>query len=188
MRLVEAELSLESFASGKRIKELGMPSVGSAMILAVCRGGMTFFDPGPEAPLFPGDRVMILGEEKEAKAAAELLSKEKYGRGNVGTDGEFCIHQAVVNDASILHGETLAGSNVRRRFSISIIGIEREGLRNVSPKASDIIQQGDVLLVAGNAHSVERFGKEAGCRLLSMEPKQDRVTSESDHIAGHALD
>ena len=189
IRLMEAVVSEGSHGAGKRIRELNMRSEGGAMVLAICRGGHTFFDPGPEVPLFPGDRVMLLGDEQQAREAAELISGIEHGFTGVDRVGSIRICQVHIEESSPLHGETLAGGNLRRRFGVSIIGIERNEERIISPAASEILQSGDLLLLAGSADATERFAKELDCTITDQLSETIKGSNDDDppHL-GHALD
>ena len=66
------------------------------------------------------------------------------------------------NVAGPLLGRTLAELNVRRRFGVSVVGVWRGGpdaaARNLEPiGADDLLEPGDVLLVAGSDRALDDF-------------------------------
>ncbi|HQU09749.1 MAG TPA: TrkA C-terminal domain-containing protein, partial [Opitutales bacterium] len=56
-----------------------------------------------------------------------------------------------------LIGETLAGANLRRRYGISVVGIQRGEQRITSPQAEEMFLSNDLLLIVGDPVDLERF-------------------------------
>ncbi len=49
--------------------------------------------------------------------------------------------------------------DVRKRFGLNIVGIERNGKMDINPSPDEIIQDGDILLVIGKKEDIERTQK-----------------------------
>lgn len=54
-------------------------------------------------------------------------------------------------------GKTLIDLDVRARFGVNIVAIKEGGEINVSPRADQIVQEGDILIVIGADEDIERF-------------------------------
>ncbi|MGE9296426.1 MAG: cation:proton antiporter [Puniceicoccales bacterium] len=156
--IVEHELEPDSIACGRELSELKIRPETGAQVIAISRGGMTRFDPGPNQPLFPGDHLIIYGTDKQTAAAIRMLNARRRASecadGNVGG---FRIEKVYIDGQSDLVGRTLASSGIRKDHHITVLGIQRGKKRIVSPPADELIQAGDLLLVAGRISAVDAF-------------------------------
>ncbi len=156
-QIQEYELPAESIACGRELLQLKLRSETGAQVIAISRGGMTRFDPSPNMPLFPGDQLILYGEQEQVNAAVRMLeNKRKVDAEQV--DGQaFLIEKAYMGGESDLVGRTLASASLRKEYQVTVLGIQRGKKRIVSPPASELIQLRDVLLVAGRSDAVEAF-------------------------------
>jgi voltage-gated potassium channel len=75
---------------------------------------------------------------------------------------DLAMEQIVVKTASALVGKSLVASNLRQRFGVIVVGIQRAGGKmefNPSPEAD--IQAGDQLVVLGRPESLRELGMAA---------------------------
>jgi trk system potassium uptake protein TrkA len=70
---------------------------------------------------------------------------------------EHSIVEIVANEK--LHGNTLIDLDIRANYGINIVAIKREKEVIVSPMATEIIQNGDILIVIGSDEDINRFEK-----------------------------
>ena len=166
----ELRLCFDSAVCGKRIRELDLSRRSGSMIIAVVRGGVRVFDPSPETPLFPDDRLLLLGSESANDQAAALLDEKNPAPPAESGEG-FEIGREILHHGSTLDGNTLAGSGLRRRFGISVIGIQRGPQQITTPRASEILKAGDMLLFVGTKSQRAAFREflESECRSAAHE-------------------
>jgi len=153
----EVCLAADSAVCGRRIRELDLPRRTGSLIVAVVRGGVEAFDPSPEVPLFPEDRLILLGCDEANERAATLLGEKSANAAPSGGPDALEIGREVLQHGSSLDGNTLAGSNLRRRFGISVIGIQRGSEAIVNPGADAILKAGDILLFIGSGQRRTEF-------------------------------
>jgi Kef-type K+ transport system membrane component KefB/Trk K+ transport system NAD-binding subunit len=155
-----SELRLESGSvfAGKRLADIPLRSETGATILAITRAGRSTFDPGPDFVLYPGDRVVLLGDKKHLDQAAVFLGQREYGRTDMPDEERFTVAAYDMDEGGPWSGKTIAEANIRRQFGVTIIGIEREGDRLTNPAPTETIQVGDKLVVAGSATKVQAMG------------------------------
>ncbi|WP_269541141.1 cation:proton antiporter [Cerasicoccus fimbriatus] len=156
-QITEHELSIDSVACGKELKQLKLRSETGAQVIAISRGGMTRFDPSPHIPLFPGDHVILYGESEQVSAAIRMLEAKRKVDPASTDPHEFRIEKTYIGGHSDLVGRTLATAQLRKEYSITVLGIQRGKKRIVSPPADELIQLGDILLVAGRSDAVAAF-------------------------------
>jgi CPA2 family monovalent cation:H+ antiporter-2 len=155
------------------LREMHLRKKTGASIVAISRGGMTHYDPSPEVPIFAGDNLVLIGSEEQLANARRTLATKSPGMR--AEDKPFRIERVFVRADSFLTGQTLAGCNVRNRYRVSVLGIQRGKKRIAPPPPDEIIHVGDVLLIVGNDASIAAFKEviEADTDQLPEEPPED---------------
>lgn len=167
IKLAEVSVDEGTEACGKQIRDLNLRQETGAMIIAIARKQYTHFDPSPETPLFPGDRLVLLGTSEQTTQARIVLSKSATIAATSNEIlGGFEIDNAYLEQGSTLEGDTLAGADLRKRFGISVIGIQRGEKRITSPHAKEMLLAGDLLWIAGNRNHIQAF--QEACTLKSI--------------------
>ncbi len=153
--LREVRLESGSVWAGHSLGEIPLRRETGASVLAVSRAGATFFDPEASLVLYPGDRLVLLGEPENLDAAVELMTRRHIGAPDPGD--RFMITTVDIPEGCGLVGKTLAESRFRQDFGVSVIGVERGETRVRSPNAHTRLLAGDRLVVAGRAHALEEL-------------------------------
>ncbi|MEK4127207.1 TrkA family potassium uptake protein [Anoxybacillus sp. FSL W8-0382] len=75
---------------------------------------------------------------------------------------ELSDHHSIVEIVANkqLHGHSLLELDIRAKYGINIVAIKRNNDIIVSPLASEIICEGDILIVIGADHDIDRFENE----------------------------
>ncbi|RKX24271.1 MAG: potassium channel protein [Candidatus Zixiibacteriota bacterium] len=99
----------------------------------------------------------VLGGIRMAKAALQPNVVDFMQMTSMDEE-DLLIEELVVPDGSPLTGKSLEESNLRREFSISIVGIKQTGKKmNINPGSSAVLNGQDILVVIGQAEDLERF-------------------------------
>lgn len=152
-------LTVPEASAGKRLIEIQFREAAGVMVVAIGRGQHIAFDPGPNTPLFPGDQVFVFGQANQIERAKRLflVNREPETQPEEGTT--FKIEKVYLGGDSPLAGDSLAGSDLRRKFGVNVLGIQRGETRITAPAAEEILKPGDVLFVIGNRQAIERLQK-----------------------------
>jgi CPA2 family monovalent cation:H+ antiporter-2 len=75
--LMTVQISANSPAAGKRIRELQLRTLTGVSIVGIERAGNNILNPGPDEELQPGDHVLLLGHENQLGAAEKHLTQPK---------------------------------------------------------------------------------------------------------------
>lgn len=152
--LREVRLPSGSAFVGKRLQDIPVRSATGASILAVSRAGIVHFDPGPEFPLYPGDRVVVLGLPEELVEAESFLKQIQPASEDLG-EGRLRMAEVRVAQESDLSGRTLAALDFRQRYTATVVGIRRGQEPIFALRPDSKIQGGDDLIVVGSADAVK---------------------------------
>lgn len=132
--------------AGQSLAQLALRRRTGATIVSVERQGFPVNNPGPQTHLYPGDDLLILGDNKEVAAAIEILNHESAEADENHLDS-VVMESVLIRSGSPIVGKTLAQLNWPRLYSAQVASIRRNGNVEHSPKANWVFQAGDELLV-----------------------------------------
>lgn len=159
--------------AGETIGQLGLRKRFGGSIVGIDRHGYLIANPGPQTALFPGDRVLLLGNSAEIGATREVLETSDGKAG--GEIGEVSLEAVPVPKDSPRATKSLRELDISRTTGVQIAGINRGGTRTLNPTGESQIEEGDELLVLGTPVQVREFRRwmlpvlEDGQRPLSSE-------------------
>lgn len=156
LELAEVTLPEGATAAGRMIRELGLRQATGCSILRLERGGFSRVNPGPEEALFPGDRVLLLGEPDRLPEAEGILQ----GTGPADDAGgleEATSETFAVPDGCPHAGQPLETLGSLRALGVQVCGIQRARQRIVMPSSKEAFRPGDLLLVVGHRAALSAF-------------------------------
>ncbi len=144
----------------KQILELNLRKLTGSTIIGLTRNNHTIHNPRPETHIFPGDTIILLGEDDQIKAAEALaLPTEQVDEINDpdAPPPSIDIEHLLIGPLSPIVNETIASSNLRKHFQINVIGLQRGKIRIPTPKPEEILRSGDIIFFVGNEKDIQRF-------------------------------
>lgn len=172
----QIQLGADSQLAGMKLLETGWRQKTGSMLLAIGRNGHRVFDPGPGTPLFPGDELFVLGEADQLAAAEALAAEPKPPEAEAAGSELFDIRSVYVAPASVMDGNTLAGANVRRRFGVSVVGLQRGDQRITNPRPDFLLRAGDVVYAVGQPSQVQALAEYCA---LAGNPEEEAVAGSA---------
>ena len=150
---LELRIRSDAAAAGRTIQELSLSAWGIS-VLAVSRGGRTFYEPRPDFRIFPADRLLLMGDPDGLKEAEAILNQLEAQREAEDTD-PFEIAEVRVLENSDLSGKSLTEIRFRQKFGANLIGIRRgeERITTINPESR--LQGGDCLIVIGKSSAIQ---------------------------------
>lgn len=166
LQLKEIRVPTGSVFSGKPIGQIPLRAETGVTILALTRAGRHFFDPRPEVQVFPGDRLVLIGEATNLEQAADFLQSQELGE-TPDLEARFTLACLVIDPDSPWVGQTLAQLQFRQTFGVTVISIRRAEGRIAAPGAGEVIQANDRLIIAGTQKAVSDLANQTPvrCRL-----------------------
>lgn len=156
--LGEIRLRPGSVFSGVRIGKIPLRAETGVTILAISRAGRSFFDLGPDFRLYPGDRLILLGEPENLNRAMEYLDRQEAGEATAD-EPVFTVVPLDIPDDSPWVGKTLTELNFRKDYGVTVIGIQRGERQITAPAAQETLLAGDCLMIAGSQEAVENLNR-----------------------------
>jgi Trk K+ transport system NAD-binding subunit len=158
----ELRVRSEAAIVGKKLENLPLQEELGASVLAVSRAGRPHYNPPPDFPIYPGDRLVLVGSPKALREAETRLHQlEQREEHEQSTTDCFEIAEIPVLADSSLANQSIAESHIRPTYGVTIIGIKRgdESITEIHPQ--DLILPDDTLIVVGAAKRIQSLRERA---------------------------
>ena len=154
--LREVRLGSMSMWAGHRIADVPLRDEFGVTVLAVSRGGRSFFNPGPAFQLFPSDRLILSGEPSSLDRAIEYLARVEPPEQR-SDEEDFAVEEVPVERLRGWAGRSLADLELRGRFGVSVLAMARGHERLEPPDPNRPLSEHDRLVMAGTRDGLERM-------------------------------
>ena len=174
LHLGELELSDQFAHAGRTLAQIDLRRRCEVVVIAIERRGFRINSPGAEAALFPGDKVLLLGTHRQiANAKKRLLeSPPEAVSPTTGDMKDLTVELVMVPGASGLVGRSLGDLAWPRRFGVQVLGVERDGTRQLPPDPGFVVAAADRLLVMGAAARLAEVEQELAALKVDGTPPE----------------
>jgi predicted Kef-type K+ transport protein/Trk K+ transport system NAD-binding subunit len=166
--LREVRLGSTSKWAGHRIADIPLRDEFGATVLAVSRGGRSFFNPGPTFQLFPADRVFLSGEPSALDRAIDYLAMVD-APGQQQEQEHFAVEEVQVGSLPGWPGRSLAALELPARFAVTVLAVARDHEQLSAPDPQRPLSEHDRLVLAGTPEDLRRV-REAGASQSESRP------------------
>ena len=157
---------------GQRFGDTMLAIPGKVRILQIIRGEEIIWPPLEDEKLQLGDALVISGaiedlmkvQEEQGVASLSEIVSETQGS---ATQRESQLAELLVLPSSHYVGQLLGSVELRRRFGLNVIGLQRHGMHMRSKISEHPLRTGDVLLIQGTPEGLDRIRGEEGVVLMS---------------------
>lgn len=147
-------------AINQAIRDLKLPQVTGAMIMAIYREEGTLVNPPPEMVVMPGDVLVVMGEKDQIQSAVRYLSELMAKPQPALVQDRPLALRIMIAENSPAVGQTLAVLNLRARTGVSVIGLQREdGTSITNPSPSTQLLAADTVILFGTEEQIEAAKK-----------------------------
>jgi di/tricarboxylate transporter len=171
-RLFVARLPAGSPLAGKTLVESRLGSGLGLHVVSITRKGETDLAPDPETVLQPDHRLLV---EAHPDLVAELRGQRQLVIEGDRPDLEHLVSDEIglaevgLSPRSPLPGQTLEGSDFRRRYGVIVLAIRRGGLVLRQSLETIPLQQADILLVQGSRSQIDQLREDPDLVISSPE-------------------
>ncbi|HOX40170.1 MAG TPA: cation:proton antiporter [Candidatus Brocadiia bacterium] len=153
----EIRLKPGSAFSGRPFKDIPLRAETGVSIIAVSRAGKDHFELDGEFRVFPGDRLVLMGDPDDLTRAQDYFQRRSESEESGTPDDSFTVAEIGVSQDSAWVGKSLENLRFRQDYGVNVVGVRRGEERIVSPKAHEVIRAGDRLIIVGSADSIARL-------------------------------
>ena len=157
LHMARFDVSQDSISVGKTLKELNFRQKYGISVVSIIRGEKRVNIPGGEERLFPFDKVIVVGTDKELEAFRENINeknqqyKEELEK---NPKGDVIMEQFIIEKDSNLISRTIYQSGIRDKAACLVIGIERGNESIMNPSPDTVFEEGDVVWIVGEKNKL----------------------------------
>ena len=155
IHIADIEIPGNSKWMGQTLRQLNLGKKYGVHVSSILRGGFRLNIPDGDYIIFPYDRLQVIGSDDQLGKLSAAVEKEVIGEDVELEKREMKLHQMVINENSPFIGKTLQESDIRRLYSIMVVGLE-EGKENLSPfPPNRKFQKDDIIWIVGEQESLD---------------------------------
>ncbi|MBI4397491.1 MAG: cation:proton antiporter [Candidatus Omnitrophica bacterium] len=137
-------------AVNQPIRDLKLPQMTGAMIMAIDREGETLANPLPSTLVMPGDILVVMGDENQIQHAVRYLSGLMAQAHRPAVSEKALALRVEISENAPSVGKTLSDLTLRAKTGASVIGLQRrDGSSFTNPAPSTQILAGDTVILFG---------------------------------------
>ncbi|MVT12196.1 cation:proton antiporter domain-containing protein [Chitinophaga tropicalis] len=159
--LAVTEIRAHSLAAGKTLLDLALRENYGVNIALINRSGQKIYAPDKNERLFPGDVVTTIGTDEQLEKFNQFLEPSAADiEQQVQDTDPIALKQFLIGAKSKLKNRSIREVGIRERTSGIVLGIERKGRRILNPESNTLLEEGDIIWVAGSGKKLNAFIRE----------------------------
>lgn len=159
--IVVIEVDPQAKFIGSTLQELQWKEKYGVNVVYIRRGEQLINLPGRNNRLLPYDKVGILGTDEQFITLMHVL-EEKEEQNQDFDVNEFTVKKILMTPDCSYLDQSIRESGIREDLVSQVVGIERNDSRILNPDSSEIIREGDILWMVGNAKKLRAFIAKSG--------------------------
>jgi CPA2 family monovalent cation:H+ antiporter-2 len=156
LRLRDAVVPDAASYGGQTLAQLSIPARFGCAVLEVERNGHVITAIRPDLRVYPGDKLLLLGQDEQMKAAREFLLHARAA-GDQSEEFRGSVLETSVMPHGPNAGRKLAELKLAQLTGVRVVGIERNGNKIIAPSGEERLEAGDNVLVAGTLAEIGAF-------------------------------
>ncbi len=162
-RILTEEVMLRSNYSviGLKISETTLRPRSGAIIIAISRNGFTEYNPPANTMLFPGDHIILFGNETQIEKAKAILEVES-SNASQQIQSDFQLAQVCIGNHIDFANKTLNQIQFRSKYDLNVIGIQRGNEQITDIWADTALMSNDILWIIGNQTAINNINELLG--------------------------
>lgn len=156
--MAEFEIAKESNLAGKTLEELKIREQFGINIASIKRGEVVINIPIRTERLFPGDEISIIGTDDQVKEFKIYLDKNEIDVAEQAVETDIILQKLELKNRVCI-GKSIRESQIREKTHGIIVGIERNGKRILNPESHLVLEDSDILWIAGEKKKIAEFMK-----------------------------
>lgn len=149
LHLVEVSLHPNSPLAGETLSKAQIRQKFGLNIVAINRGETLLPAPSAGTPLFPMDRLLVIGTDAQIALFRSEAEHPKVDE-NEGLSSDYRLERLFIDDQSAFVGKSIRDSGIREELHGLIVGLENRTLRTTNPDPGRVLAVGDTLWIVTN--------------------------------------
>ena len=155
-QLAECTVPDAAAYAGRSLSELALPARFGSSVIEVERNDHVIAAPGPELVLYPGDKLLLLGEKSALDSARTFLETDLRPADRTGAFDGTVLETYQVGPGPRV-GSSLAELQITQNTGVRVIAIQHDDVRTINPTGDRRLMESDQLLLLGTLAQIRRF-------------------------------
>ncbi|MCZ8197618.1 MAG: cation:proton antiporter [Flavobacterium sp.] len=156
--MTEFQIAHESNLAGKTLQELAIREQFGINIASIKRGDIMINIPTRTERIFPGDEISVIGTDDQVKDFKVFLDKNEIDIPETVEETDIILQKLELKNRVCI-GKTIRESGIREKTHGIIVGVERNGKRILNPESHLVLEDSDILWIAGEKKKIANFMK-----------------------------
>ena len=163
IHIEEIEVAPNAPIVGKTLKQWNFKQRTGASVITIIRGCKKINIPSANEPIYPFDKLIVAGSDEELQ---KLITTVENKSQNYCLDEvpqhHIDLSQYEIEADSPLSGEAIKDLRINEKTETLIIGIERNEESIINFSADFVLNEGDILWLAGEQDKLDTFDQNIG--------------------------
>ncbi|MGL4292642.1 MAG: TrkA C-terminal domain-containing protein, partial [Bacteroidales bacterium] len=168
LHLADFEVQPGSPSIGKKLKELDLRRKNGVNVVKIIRGQQHLNIPGGEEHLYPYDKIVVAGTDRQISAFRRTIEElNRTKKNKIDSESrEMTLEQFIVEPGSFFVGRSIMQSHIRDKANCLVIGLERSGQSQMNPEATAVFEAEDLVWVVGEREKLQSLLEEVNRKPL----------------------
>jgi CPA2 family monovalent cation:H+ antiporter-2 len=167
------EVSADSPFIGKSLQELAIRERFGINVVLIERGSRVIQLPPPTEVLYPGDRIEVIGTDDQLDEFTRYVEISSTGEIYIAHEDNIVLERIEVRQEYVIAGKSIRNSMIREKTHGMVVGLERNGQRILNPDSSMIIENSDVLWIAGEKQLIKDYVQRKAALVAKAEEREN---------------
>ncbi|MDR2147539.1 MAG: cation:proton antiporter [Tannerella sp.] len=161
LHLSEFTIEPHFLSIGKTLKEFNFRQIYGINIVRIVRGERKINIPNGNDYLYPYDRIVVLGTDRQMEMFQQRLdaNKKKYDAQKQTQPPEVKIGQIQISEGSSLIGKTIRNSGIQTEYNCLVVGIERGEYSKQDPALDFEFMCDDIVWLVGEYDNIVKLNE-----------------------------
>jgi monovalent cation:H+ antiporter-2, CPA2 family len=141
---------------GQSLAQLAIPANFGCAVLELERNGHVITAIRPDLRVYPGDKILLLGQDEQLKAARRFFLRTRPVE-DQSEEFRGSVLETFLIPPGAHAGRTLAELKLAQLTGVRVVGVERTGQKIIAPSGEERLEAGDNVLVAGTLAEIDAF-------------------------------
>lgn len=141
---------------GKTLAELNFRQTTGVDIVSIIRGDLIINIPAPDEYIYPFDTLIVAGTDEELQSFISTIEEYRLEH-HASPQHQIRLTQFELEEGCSLIGKAIKDSQIREKTDTMIIGIDRNDESITDISANMILEEGDILWLAGEQDKLDDF-------------------------------
>jgi CPA2 family monovalent cation:H+ antiporter-2 len=155
--LASLTVSEDSPLINKNLQDCEVRQKYGINIVAIQRKHNLIVSPRGGEFLLPYDKLVVLGTDEQLDAFRKVIETPEFVPQSQDMLSNFILKPFLLKPDSALIGKSIRDSQIREMASGLVAGLERLGQQILNPDPATILQEGDLLLLVGEAKYINEL-------------------------------